>query len=75
LLQGAYRHNDSDPDYLIVQKHRFYSKDIRPRENGETGYRSSGCTMQMPPASGTAATSSGLEQGYIAPQISDTPFA
>ena len=31
-----------------------------------------GCTMPMPPASDTAATSSGLLQGYIAPQMSGT---
>jgi hypothetical protein len=28
--------------------------------------------MPMPPAADTAATSSGLEHGYIAPQISGT---
>src|SRR6185436_3656474 len=32
----------------------------------------SGCTTPMPPASETAATSSGLLHGYIAPQISGT---
>src|SRR5688500_19253426 len=31
-----------------------------------------GWTMPMPPASDTAATSSGLLQGYMAPQISGT---
>ncbi len=31
-----------------------------------------GCTMPIPPASDTAATSSGLLQGYIAPQTSGT---
>jgi hypothetical protein len=31
-----------------------------------------GCTMPIPPAAETAATSSGLLHGYIAPQISGT---
>jgi len=31
-----------------------------------------GCTIPIPPASETAATSSGLLHGYIAPQISGT---
>src|SRR5215207_23621 len=31
-----------------------------------------GCTIPMPPASDTAATSSGLLHGYIAPQMSGT---
>ena len=34
-----------------------------------TNVRLTGCTIAMPPPSDAAATSSGLEHGYIAPQM------
>jgi len=55
--------------FAVIERMRF-----RPSTSGRpcTYTIDIGCTIPIPPASDTAATSSGFEHGYIAPQISGT---